>query len=197
MKLYGSVTSPYVRRLRILLAGGDFTKLDYDFVAVNIFGEERNELKKINPTLKIPMFEDTGREDVPALLDSNIIFEYLQPHVNHPSLDWAQKNDLALINSANDALVNMMIMTRSKVNVNEDKLYFNIQRERCETTFEYFESKLKAGDLKTWNYITISLLVLVEWASFRNLFDFSRFGHLLDFVEQHQTKTGVKETAPE
>lgn len=197
MKLYGSVTSPYVRRLRMLFACESHAHLNYDFVAVNIFGEEREALKKLNPTLKIPMFEDTSNKQAPVLLDSNIIFEYLQEKVGAKAMTWAEKNDLALINSANDALVNLMILTRSKVDVKEDKLYFNIQRERCETTFSYFNEKLAAGELKGWDYISISLLVLIEWATFRQLFDFSKFEALLSFVEQNQDKPGVKETAPE
>lgn len=190
MKLYGSVTSPYVRRLRILLANQD-----YQFEPVNIFGEDRQELVNINPTLKIPMFEDLDDRSVPTLLDSNIIYEYISEKLGMAELSWAQKNDLALINSCNDCLVNMMILTRSKVDVSEDKLYFNIQRERCVNTFDYFEAKLKDSSFD-WNYVAISLIVLIEWAQFRNLFDFSGYPNLLNFVAESQSRAGVKQTKP-
>ena len=39
MKIYGSLTSPYVRRLRILLAS-----TPYDFENTNIFGSDREKL---------------------------------------------------------------------------------------------------------------------------------------------------------
>ena len=191
MKLYGSITSPYVRRLRILLAGQD-----YEFEAVNIFGQERSKLKEVNPTLKIPMFEDKSDASVPLLLDSNIIYEYIADKLSIPALTWHQKNDLALINSCNDSLVNMMILTRSKVDVNEDKLYFNIQRERCITTFDYFEKKLEANQFD-WDYIAISFLVLVEWAQFRGLFDFNNYPAILNFIAHCQNQPGVRETKPQ
>lgn len=191
MKLYGSITSPYVRRLRILLA-----QTQYEFEAVNIFGESREALKEINPTLKIPMFEDVSNPNLPILLDSNLAYEYISELLDIPALDWSQKNDLALINSCNDSLVNMMILTRSGVDTRDDKLYFNIQRERCASTFHYFNKKIRDGKLQDWNYITISLLVLIEWAGFRNLFDFSSHESILTFVEENQHHVGVSETAP-
>ncbi|GAB2993317.1 glutathione S-transferase family protein [Psychrosphaera aestuarii] len=191
MKLYGSITSPYVRRLRILLA-----QTQYEFEAVNIFGESREALKEINPTLKIPMFEDASNPNLPILLDSNLAYEYISELLDIPALDWSQKNDLALINSCNDSLVNMMILTRSGVDTSDDKLYFNIQRERCASTFHYFNKKISDGKLQDWNYITISLFVLIEWAGFRNLFDFSSYESILKFVEENQHHVGVSETAP-
>lgn len=64
MKLYGSFTSPYVRRLRILL--GDH---DYEFIdAPTATPEGRAILSQVNPTMKIPMFEDDGQ----VLCDSGL-----------------------------------------------------------------------------------------------------------------------------
>ncbi|GAA0287660.1 hypothetical protein GCM10009128_02550 [Psychrosphaera haliotis] len=191
MKIYGSLTSPYVRRLRILLAS-----TPYDFENTNIFGSDREKLKSVNPTLKIPMFEDTDNTNLPLLLDSNLAFEYVQEVLDLAPLNWQEKNDLALINSCNDSLVNMMILKRSAVDTSEDKLYFNIQRERSEATFSYFDSKLGEGGLAEWNYVTISLLVLIEWAGFRNLYDFSKQKNILEFIERNQSQLGVSETSP-
>ena len=51
MKLIGSNTSPYVRRLRLWLEG-----INYEFAALNIFeGEGRDTLKSHNPALRVPM----------------------------------------------------------------------------------------------------------------------------------------------
>ena len=191
MKIYGSLTSPYVRRLRILLSS-----TPYDFENTNIFGGDREKLKSVNPTLKIPMFEDTDNTELPLLLDSNLAFEYIQEVLKLSPLNWQEKNDLALINSCNDSLVNMMLLKRSSVDTSEDKLYFNIQRERSEATFTYFDRKLAEGALTDWNYITISLLVLIEWAGFRDLYDFSQKKHILQFIERNQSQLGVSETSP-
>ena len=69
MKLFGSNTSPYVRRLRVWLGERDF-----DYVNMDIFSHEgRATLKQKNPTLKIPMLEDGAQ----IIFDSNVIYRYL------------------------------------------------------------------------------------------------------------------------
>ncbi|HSG53014.1 MAG TPA: glutathione S-transferase N-terminal domain-containing protein, partial [Rheinheimera sp.] len=69
MKLYGSQTSPYVRRIRLLLAD-----VPHDFVNMNIFaGSDRELLAAKNPTLRIPMLEDNEQ----MIFDSGVIYRYL------------------------------------------------------------------------------------------------------------------------
>ncbi len=45
MKLIGSTTSPYVRRIRLLL-----NDEPYEFINLDIYGEGRDELRRTNPT---------------------------------------------------------------------------------------------------------------------------------------------------
>ena len=69
MELYGSNTSPYVRRLQIWLANDE-----YEFVELDIMSEEGHQiLKAKNPTLKVPMLYD-GEQPI---YDSRVIFRYL------------------------------------------------------------------------------------------------------------------------
>ncbi len=191
MKLYGSNASPYVRRLRILLA-----ETDYDFQVVNVFGEDREAIKKVNPTLKIPMFEDEKLEGTKVLYDSGLVYRFLVEQYGFEALSFAEQNYLAVIDACNESLVNMMIMRRSGIDTTEDKLYFNIQRERQEVSFDLLEEEVKKGTFANWSYLTMSLLVLVEWAQFRELFDFANYPNLKAFVAQNQQQTGVQETAP-
>lgn len=191
MKLYGSTTSPYVRRLRILLAD-----TDYEFETVNLFGEDREKLKAVNPTIKIPMFEDLNKKDVPVLFDSGLIYRYLVDNYEHAGLSLSEQNWLAVIDSCSDSLVNMMIMRRSGIDTSGDKMYFNIQRERQKITFDLLEEEAKKGTFDSWNYLSISLLVLVEWAKFRDLYDFSEYSALNDFISKNQQQKGVADTKP-
>lgn len=191
MKLYGSTTSPYVRRLRILLA-----ETDYEFASVNVFGSDREELKKVNPTLKIPMFSDEKLKGADVLYDSGLIYRYLVEQYGFGALTFADQNMLAVIDSCSDSLVNMMIMRRSDIDTSQDKLYYNIQRERQQISFDALEQEVAKGTFSNWNYLSISLLVLVEWAQFRNLFDFSNYPNLLGFVAESQMQKGVPDTAP-
>jgi len=191
MKIYGTTTSPFVRRLRLLLAG-----TSYEFVKFNIFGQEREALKESNPTLKIPMFEDVEAPDVPTLFDSGVTYRYLERKLSLEPLSYEQQNMLSIIDACSDSLVNMMLLTRSDIDVKQDKLYFKIQRERQKASFDYLEKAVEAGSFEQWNYLSICLLVLVEWAQFRELFDFTEYKALLRFLAKNQSSEGVLLTKP-
>ena len=70
MKLIGSLTSPYVRKVRIVMAE---KKLDYRLELENVWAPD-STLQDTNPLGKVPclVMEDNG-----ALFDSRVIVEYL------------------------------------------------------------------------------------------------------------------------
>ena len=70
MKLIGSLTSPYVRKTRVVLAE---KKLEYEFVLEDVWAQD-STVQQYNPLGKIPclIMDDGG-----ALFDSRVIVEYL------------------------------------------------------------------------------------------------------------------------
>jgi glutathione S-transferase len=70
MKLIGSTTSPYVRKVRIVLAE---KKLDYQFVLENVWAADTT-MPDSNPLGKVPCLVMEGGE---AVFDSRVIVEYL------------------------------------------------------------------------------------------------------------------------
>ena len=70
MKLIGSLTSPYVRKVRIVMAE---KKLDYRFELEDVWSSH-TQIQLFNPLGKVPclVMEDGG-----ALFDSRVIVEYL------------------------------------------------------------------------------------------------------------------------
>jgi glutathione S-transferase len=70
MKLIGSNTSPYVRKVRIVMAE---KKLDYNFVLEDVWSEQ-TRIGNANPLGKVPCLIMEGGE---ALFDSRVIVEYL------------------------------------------------------------------------------------------------------------------------
>ena len=120
MKLYGSQTSPYVRRIRLLLANQS-----YQFVNMHIFAEEdRQTLLALNPTLKIPMLEQEGK----IIFDSGVIYRFLAAQFQLAALSWYQENQLTVINAVSDSLVSLFLCQRSGLDTNEDRLFFNLQK---------------------------------------------------------------------
>ena len=70
MKLIGSLTSPYVRKVRIVMAE---KKLDYEFVSEDVWSAATT-IGQFNPLGKVPCLVMEGAE---ALFDSRVIVEYL------------------------------------------------------------------------------------------------------------------------
>jgi glutathione S-transferase len=70
MKLIGSTTSPYVRKVRVVMAE---KKLDYQFVTENVWSAD-TRIGESNPLGKVPCLVMEGAE---ALFDSRVIVEYL------------------------------------------------------------------------------------------------------------------------
>ncbi len=70
MKLIGSVTSPYVRKVRVVLAE---KKLDYVFELENVWSPE-TKIMASNPLGKVPCLV---MEDGSSMYDSRVIAEYL------------------------------------------------------------------------------------------------------------------------
>lgn len=70
MKLIGSLTSPYVRKVRIVMAE---KKLDYELVTEDVWSAATT-IGQSNPLGKVPCLVMEGAE---ALFDSRVIVEYL------------------------------------------------------------------------------------------------------------------------
>ncbi|MFZ2308083.1 MAG: glutathione S-transferase C-terminal domain-containing protein [Rhodoferax sp.] len=70
MKLLGSTTSPYVRKVRVVMAE---KKLDYAFVNEDVWSADTT-ISESNPLGKVPCLIMEGAE---ALFDSRVIVEYL------------------------------------------------------------------------------------------------------------------------
>ncbi|UUZ65767.1 glutathione S-transferase N-terminal domain-containing protein [Polaromonas sp. P1(28)-13] len=70
MKLIGSATSPYVRKVRIVMAE---KKLDYQFVLEDVWAANTT-ISASNPLGKVPCLVMEGGE---AVFDSRVIVEYL------------------------------------------------------------------------------------------------------------------------
>jgi len=70
MKLIGSLASPYVRKVRVVMAE---KKLDYEFVLEDVWAPD-TKIQYSNPLGKVPclIMEDDG-----AMFDSRVIVEYL------------------------------------------------------------------------------------------------------------------------
>ncbi len=188
MKLLGSTTSPFVRRIRVYLDGKD-----YLFVNLDIFAEQdRKLLTDNNPTQKIPALLD----DELCIYDSRVIHRYLAEKYEQPALSWQQENLLTLIDSVNDSLVSKLLLQRSNIDTMQEGLFFNLQRERAEIVFTALDEEVAKGSFGQWDYPAICLWCLLDWTDFRDLAKWRHLTNLCRFFDQHASLTILSSTDP-
>jgi glutathione S-transferase len=68
MRLIGAITSPYVRKVRVVLAE---KKLDYQFVQENVWADD-TAIASANPLGKVPCLVMDGQD---AVFDSRVIVD--------------------------------------------------------------------------------------------------------------------------
>src|SRR5271167_4977530 len=114
MKLVGSHTSPYVRKVRIVLAE---KKIEYEFIVDNPW-DAANQVSEFNPLGKVPVLL---MEDGSPLYDSRVIVEYLDtvtplsrliPEPNRQRIE--TKRWEALADGVTDAAVAALLESRRK-----------------------------------------------------------------------------------
>ena len=192
MKLLGSTTSPFVRRLRLYSAQLNIT--NFDFVNLDIFAnsQDRQLLTEKNPAQKVPALRDEDQ----CISDSRVIFRYLSHQYQPPSLPWPQENLLTVIDAANDSLISLFLLKRSGLDTSEDRFFFNLQHERVEKTFLALAPAVKKGEFEQWHSPAICLYCLLDWVEFRQLYDFNSLVDLVEFYQVNSNNDGVKETDP-
>jgi glutathione S-transferase len=73
MKLIGSLNSPYVRKVRIVMAE---KKLDYQLILEDVWASDA--IQKMNPLGKVPCLVMEGQDAITgAMFDSRVIVEYV------------------------------------------------------------------------------------------------------------------------
>lgn len=159
--LIGSQTSPFVRRIRILLGN-----IPYDFKESNIFEtEDALTLNKVNPINQVPVLLDGDQK----IWDSRQIFNYINLHHKLHNMSWDDENLLTAVEGAMNSAVSLLLMKRSGMNVDESYMFINRQKERVESILDYLKPYIENEGLKEWNFITISIYCFLDWGTFRGL----------------------------
>ena len=186
-QLYGSQTSPFVRRIRILLEN-----IQYEFKELEIFERDAQLLNKINPINQVPVLVDDGK----VIWDSRQIFAYLNSFHRFQNMDWDDENSLTAIDSAMSSAVALLLMRRSGINIDEPLMYVQRQKERIESVLDHLAPFIREKvATQAWDFHTISLYAFFDWGTFRNLIDLSKRKECLELLALHADRSIIKETA--
>jgi glutathione S-transferase len=167
--------------------------LDYEFIHLDIFTEpDRTRLKDISPIMKIPVLVNPPE----TIYDSRQIFRYLCESSVHPKLNWDQENTLTIIDGVNDSLINLLLLKRAGINIDQDNQYISSQYQRVKLSLIELNKMAQRGDFKYWDYPSMCLYALIDWVNFRSLYDMKHFVDLNTFMGQFQNDDIVKSTDP-
>lgn len=186
--LIGSLTSPYVRKMRLLL----FEMKTVEFKAINYLDKADSDyLKSINPINQIPVFVDGDQ----TIFDSRVIYNYLTKKNNWKPLSIEDENRLSAIDAAMDSSVNLFSLRRGGLDLNGGNTYVERQKERVPLILNYLTPWVR--ELKPesdWNFVTMSLFSYLYWGGFREIIDLNPHPEMQQFLERFKNCPGVKET---
>lgn len=188
MILYGSTTSPYVRRIRMLL-----DQTDYDFQIVNIYDDQvRSQFSQLSPIKKLPVLRDGDS----IIYDSHVIAQFVIDKQGLPKPDLQTLNLVSVVDAITDALIILFMGQRSGIETDSDKLIFKLQHGRIPSCLDWLAEKAKEGAFNKWSYACVALISLIDWAEFRSLYDFTNWPELTQAAKQYAQQPIVVKTYP-
>lgn len=165
MKLVGSTTSPYVRKVRVLLAEKG---LAYEFVEDNAW-HAATTVPRYNPLNKVPALV---MDDGESIYDSMVITEYVDclggaPLLpREPAARARARRDEALGNGLMDAGVTIFL-ERKREAARQDAAWIGRQRDKIDAALATWARSLEARDAGALTLGDIACGCALFWFEFR------------------------------
>lgn len=196
LQLFGTTTSPFVRRVRIVAAecGLACELVDTASEAGQI------SLRAVTPIWKVPVARIGER----TVFDSHAITELLL--AEHPSplrpfdplRDLDERNIITVIDGALDAAINAFYFRRDGYEP-ETMPYTRKQLERTDAALAWLDARID-GDWLTatprLGLAEIALVTALGWMQFRGAVDIERFARLRRAFERHDARASFAATRP-
>lgn len=197
MKLYGSITSPFVRRVRFLChqLGESLEWID------SLTEQGQNAMRDKNPIWKVPCVEI----DDLVLWDSHTIIDYLtEKYRGNPKLlrrpdgkeYWRERNLVTAADGCVESAINVFYLKKDGVAV-ADVPYLKKQMARVESILSWLKSQLNGHYFTAEERIGMSELALycvLDWLRFRAMYPVNEDPVLKDYLEYHGAHPGFVAT---
>lgn len=196
MKLFGSFTSPYVRRIRILCL-----ELGIPFEMFDTMTEVgQKELREKNPLWKVPYAEVDGKK----IWDSHTITDYIFEtkgfgnfrEKNHKE-KWEEANLLTAIDQCLDNAILLFYLHKEGIG-SDAAPYLTKNSLRVSSILNYVKSKLNGHSFFSDGKLGTSELALyttLDWMLFRSVLPIED-PVFLNFLKHYQTLKSFQDTAP-
>ncbi|HEX7665699.1 MAG TPA: glutathione S-transferase family protein [Polyangiaceae bacterium] len=211
MKLFGHDTSPYVRRVRALLA-----ELGLPFERDTAGWQDPSPcFNEASPVKKVPALEVTENGETLVLLDSKTIAAWVYeraladakpagvtPVIQRTLFDratrFADENVLTTSDNALDSAIALFLYERDGLK-REDVPMLKRQAARLETCLaaldRVYDGKTTLHD-GSFGFVDLSVFCLLDWLVFRKARSPFDFPHLKAFYEAHAKRPSLVSTDP-
>jgi glutathione S-transferase len=173
MQLYGTTTSPYVRRVRVIAA-----ELGEPIERVETATDEgQAALRAISPIRKVPVAIVDGR----TIYDSRAIIEYLTLTRGYGALEpprdrWREHNLVNAIDAALDAVIQLFYLRRDGVAI-DGTPYAERQLARADAIFAWLAAQLapdRRGFSAGFGLPELAAICALDWMDFRGTYPTAR-----------------------
>lgn len=187
MKVWGTVTSPFVRRVRVVAAEvGEPVEL----VDVNA-PEGQASLRAASPIWKVPTAELAGR----VLWDSAIIIDALLERGSstfRTQTSLEERMFVAAVDEATLSLVRLFYLRKDGIDVTKPSFLVK-EQARADSALAWIAARVPADG---FGRAELALYTSLEWMRFRAVFDVTKHATLVAFLDAHKARPSLATTAP-
>lgn len=171
MKLYGTTTSPFVRRVRVVAA-----EVGAAVELINTAHDDgQAELRRLSPIWKVPVAEVGGR----VIYDSRVIIDWLTTFhgwgaLRPPADRWREANLVNAIDGALESAIQLFYLRREGVDAMALP-FGQRQVDRIASIFGWVAQELGHGGFGDGLGLPeVSLVCTLDWLDFRDVYPTAR-----------------------
>jgi glutathione S-transferase len=190
MKLFGTTTSPFVRRVRIIAAEvGE--AIDWVDTATDA---GQAALRELSPIRKVPVAIFDGR----TLFDSRVIADWLTTTRGHGGLApprdaWRERNLVNAVDEAIGSMIQLFYLRRDGIAI-DGNVFAQRQLDRADAIFAWLAGQeLSVREL---GIPELSLICALDWMEFRGAYPTERAAALAPIRAAWHDRPSIAATRP-
>jgi glutathione S-transferase len=197
IRLYGSFTSPFVRRIRFIAQALELTYEQIDTMTER--GQE--ELRKRTPIWKVPYVEI---DDV-KIWDSHAILDYMFGRYGTGSIripegeeKWRESNLVHAIDAAVESAINVFYLGKDGI-LPSQSAYLKKQTDRVDSILKWVRAELRDNfftGVKSIGLSELALYTSLDWMRFRDTYPVNEDPIFREFLKFHGTNEDFRNTEP-
>lgn len=189
MKLFGTTTSPFTRRVRIVAA-----ELDEPIEWVDTATDAgQAALRDLSPIRKVPVAIVDGR----TLFDSRVIADWLTTTRGHGGLApprdrWRELNLVTAVDEAIGSMIQLFYLRRDGIAI-DGNVFAQRQLDRTDAIFAWLGRELTP---RSFGLAEASVICALDWMDFRRTYPTERAAALAPIREAWRDRPSLVATRP-